>query len=213
MAETYIFDLDGTLFDSMSLWDEIDEKFLSKRGFEVPDDFCDAIAVMGFSECAAYTKERFGLSESCEEIIAEWNSMACDEYKNNIQLKPCAKELLIKLKAQGARLGIATANHRHIFLPTLERTGILEFFSPDAIISIDDVTTGKSSPEIYLKCAERLGASPRECIVLEDTLEAIRTALSAEFRVIGVLERRWADSHKEISELCEKTISDLAELL
>lgn len=213
MAEAYIFDLDGTLLDSMSMWEEIDEKFLSKRGFEVPDDYCGAIAAMGFAECAQYTKERFGLSESCDEIMSEWNAMACDEYKSNIMLKPHARELLKKLKAQGARLGVASTNHRHIFLPTLERTKILEFFESDAIISIDDVTTGKSSPEIYLKCAQRLGATPKECVVLEDTVQGIRTALLAGFRVIGVLDEHWADFHEEISKLCEKAVSDLSELL
>lgn len=208
-----IFDLDGTLLDSLYIWKEIDEKFLAKRGLEVPDDYGRIISTMGFKNCAEYTKKRFELPESTESIIAEWNEMAIDIYAYEVELKPFAVQYLASLKHSGARLGIATANHKACFMPALERTGIVKYFEPDAIISIDMVTTDKSSSEIYLSAANALNRRPSECIVFEDVLTAAEVARNAGFNVIGVLNDEWSESFTKMDAVCNRTIRSFKELL
>ena len=123
-----IFDLDGTILDSMHIWEEIDKKFLGKRGLEVPEDYLRSIAPLGFERAAVYTIERFGFLETPEQIIAEWYQMATDAYANQVQLKPSAEEYLRYLKKRGIKIGIATSCEPQMFLPALERNGILDLF-------------------------------------------------------------------------------------
>ena len=99
-----IFDLDGTLLDSMWVWDDIDVAFLKKRGLEVPPDYQEAITPLGFLEAARYTIRRFGFPETPEELIQEWHQMAVDAYTYEVELKDGAAEYLRYLKEKGIRL-------------------------------------------------------------------------------------------------------------
>ena len=110
-----IFDLDGTILDSMHIWEEIDKKFLGKRGLEVPEDYLRSIAPLGFERAAVYTIERFGFLETPEQIIAEWYQMATDAYANQVQLKPSAEEYLRYLKNGGSRLELQHPVNRRCF--------------------------------------------------------------------------------------------------
>ena len=112
-----IFDLDGTLTDSMGIWEKVDVDFLTSHGIDVPDDYSEKIYHMSFKESATYTIETFGLPYTVEEIWKLWNEMARHEYSENVYLKPYAKEFLESLKARGIKLGIATALTRDLFTP------------------------------------------------------------------------------------------------
>ena len=136
-----VFDLDGTLLDSMEVWKNIDIEFLSKRGLQVPKDYSDEILAMSFRETAEYTIARFGLREQPDDVMHEWNQMAIEAYGHHVQLKPGAKEYLLKLKSRGIRLGVCTALSQKLYLPCLQNNGIYELF--DACISTDDVSRGK----------------------------------------------------------------------
>ena len=132
-----VFDLDGTLLDSMEVWKNIDIEFLSKRGLEVPKGYSDEILAMSFRETAEYTIARFGLQEQPDDVMHEWNQMAIEAYGHHVQLKPGAKEYLLKLKSHGIRLGVCTALSQKLYLPCLQNNNIYELF--DACISTDDV--------------------------------------------------------------------------
>ena len=105
-----IFDLDGTIIDSMNVWEKIDIEFLSKRNIDMPNDYMEKINIMSFEEAAKYTIERFNLKEKKENLIKEWNEMAIYEYSNNIRLKPNVKEYLEKLKASLKEINTAMNN-------------------------------------------------------------------------------------------------------
>jgi HAD superfamily hydrolase (TIGR01509 family) len=179
-----IFDLDGTLIDSMWLWEKVDIDFLSKRGFSLPSDLKECIEHLSFIDTAKYFKERFMLSQSIDEIMDEWNYMAYEQYANNILLKPGAKEYLHSLKLKGIKIALATSNSVPLLEAVLKNNEIYSYF--DVVTTTNEVQRGKNFPDIYLLSAEKLGVKPDECIVFEDILPAVLGAKAAGMKVVGV---------------------------
>ncbi|MFL0269470.1 HAD family hydrolase [Candidatus Clostridium radicumherbarum] len=179
-----IFDLDGTLIDSMWLWEKVDIDFLSKRDYELPIDLKENIEHLSFIDTAKYFKERFNLPENIEDIMAEWNSMAFEEYANNVSLKSGAKEYLHNLKLKGIKLALATSNSVPLLEAVLKNNGVYGYF--DVITTTNEVNRGKNFPDIYLLSAEKLHVKPTECIVFEDILPAVLGAKMAGMKVVAV---------------------------
>ena len=189
-----IFDLDGTLLDSMGVWLEVDEIFLSRRGIALPDDYAQAISPMGFPAAAEYTKRRFCLPEDEAAIMAEWHDLAVDAYAHRVPLKPYAKDYLESLRARRIPIAAATASQAVFYLPALERLGILGYFS--SITEISEVARGKGNPDIYLRAAEKLGYPPEDCAVFEDIVPGVRGAAAGGFYTVAVY-----DEHNPNKEL------------
>ena len=110
-----IFDLDGTLLDSMSLWHKVDIAFFENRKMAIPEGYIQAISPMGTYNAAVYTKETYNIKESIEEIIDEWRVIAKKEYSEHVKLKNGAKEYLLRLKEKGVKLAVATASDKDLF--------------------------------------------------------------------------------------------------
>lgn len=196
-----IFDLDGTLLNSMDSWEKIDIMFLSKRGLLVPSDYVTEICARSFEEAAQYTIERFDLPESVDAIIEEWNRMAAYEYKNNVGLMPYTFEYLTKLKEAHIKLAVATGLPEELYKPCLLHNGIYEMF--DALCSTDQVKRGKEYPDIFLFAAEALQAIPAKCIVYDDVLPAVKSAKKAGMIVYGIYDKYSAHDQSEISVLAD----------
>lgn len=186
-----IFDLDGTLFDSLWVWGEIDKRFLHSRGIEVPPDYARTVATMGFRRCAEYTIERFGLSETPEKLMDEWMSMSRDIYAHEIGLKSGARELLEFLKGRGIKLAVATSSDENLYVPALKNNDIYEFFD---FIADTSNSRGKDFPDVYLAAAAALGLKPCECVVFEDLPAAIVSAKRGGFITVGVCDRHMEPS-------------------
>lgn len=195
----------------MDIWKEIDVKFLGRRGLEVPDDYFRNIAPLGFDGAAAYTIERFGFPETPEQIIEEWYQMAVDAYTKEVELKPFAKEYLLFLKEQGVKLGIATSCETQMFLPALERNGILGLF--ESYTTVREVPRGKEFPDIYERQAEKMGLLPGECTVFEDILKAVQGANAGGFYTVGVFDLHSAYEWGEIKKQANKFIYSYEELI
>lgn len=177
-----IFDLDGTLLDSMGVWDQVDIDFLSKRGIDVPDDYMVKVASMQFRQIAEYTIARFDLPDTPEQLMAEWDEMARVMYATAVEAKPGAAEYLARLKESGARLAVATSLPPALRGPAMEHVGIDGYF--DEVVSVDDAgDVGKDRPDVYLLAASRLGVEPSDCTVFEDLLVGLRSAKSVGMRV------------------------------
>ena len=202
-----IFDLDGTLLDSMGVWDQVDEDFLSKRGIPVPADYATTIAAMQFRQIAEYTIARFGLPETPEQIMAEWDGMGRHMYEHVVEAKPGALDYLADLKTSGARLAVATSLPPALREPAMRHVGIAHLF--DATVSVDDVgDVGKDRPDVYLLAAERLGVAPHDCTVFEDLLVGMRSARSAGMRVWAMHDDSSAADWPAICNLADGVLFD-----
>ena len=175
-----LFDLDGTLVDSMGMWKAIDIDFLDRFGHTCPDDLQRMIEGMSFSEGAAFFKERFGLPITVEEIREIWIGMSIEKYRTSVPFKPGAEAFLKELRARGIRIGIATSNERGIVDTVLRALKAEGYF--DAITTGCEVAAGKPSPDIYLEAAKRVGADPSECMVFEDVPARLPAGTSSNTR-------------------------------
>lgn len=181
-----IFDLDGTLVDSMWMWKTIDIEYLGKRGLDCPEDLQKKIEGMSFSETAVYFKERFHLPDSLDEIKAEWTRMSLDKYEHQVPLKPGAGRFLQFLKDHNIPMGIATSNGQAMVDGVLDALKIRPFF--DSVATACEVKAGKPAPDIYLYVAGKLGVKPEDCLAFEDVPAGIQAGKAAGMRVIAMAD-------------------------
>ncbi len=189
-----IFDLDGTVVDSMWMWEAIDIEYLGQFGIALPAGLQKKISGMSFSETADYFKREFLLPDSTEQIKSDWNRMAMEKYRTEVTLKPGVLEFLKKLKERNIRTGIATSNSKELAGAVLECRGLLPYF--DEIHTSCEVEHGKPAPDIYLFVAECLKTAPAECLVFEDISEGIRAGKAAGMTVCGV-EDAFSEGYRE----------------
>ena len=205
-----IFDLDGTLLDSMWIWKQIDIDYLSKFGLELPPDLQTAIEGMSFSETAVYIKNRFNIPDSLDKMKSDWNEMAEDFYRHKVKMKDGAEEFLLELKNRGIKTGIATSNSMELLSAALDGIGIRKFF--DAPHVSCEVNKGKPAPDIYLLVAEDLSVPPENCLVFEDITQGIEAGHAAGMKVCGVQDE-FADIHgHKIEELADYYIRSYKEI-
>lgn len=196
-----IFDLDGTLLDSMWIWADIDRRFLSKRGIEVPPDYMAAVGAMEYRQAAEYTVARFELNDTPEDLMHEWSDMAVGAYASELKLKPSVTKLLFELRDRGIRLAVATSATPDMCLPALRNNGVAHLF--EQVVTTWEIGKGKAHPDVYFACAQRLGVLPTECAVFEDSLRAVKTAKSAGFFTVGVYDKFSAVDEREIKDISD----------
>ena len=180
-----IFDLDGTLVDSMWVWTCIDQKFIKKYNLEVPDDFYQKMEGKGFTETAEYFLEIFPeLNFTVDQIKAEWTDIAIEQYQNVVPLKEGVYEFLEFLNRNCIPVGIASSNSRELVETVIKARGIEKFIH--TISTSCEVKVGKPSPDVYLKAASNLGIDPRDCLVFEDVPMGILAGKNAGMTVCAV---------------------------
>ena len=207
-----IFDMEGTLIDSMHYWRDIGQEYLEANGIEGDHtELLERIRTMSMLESAAAFKEAFDLHGSPRAIAREMEDMIASHYLTDIPLKPGAAEYLHMLREEDVWLCVATATPTPLAYACLDRLGVADCFA--FILSCDDIGASKERPDIFLECAWRLGADPEETAVFEDAYYAARTAKMAGFYVVGVYdpdnERHW----KDMDRVCDETILSWEELL
>ena len=206
-----ILDLDGTLVDSMWVWEQIDIDFLKSKGYTPPKDLKDDITHLTFRQTAEYFKDRFNLSDSIDEITDTWNNMAYDFYSSKVKLKEGVIPFFNKLKSLNIKIGLATSNSLPLLEATLKNNGIYHLF--DAITVTDEVKKSKENPDVYLLCANKLNVSPKNCVVFEDIIAAVNGAKLAGMKVIGIYDKASEDQKEILTQTCDRYILNYNELI
>ena len=206
-----IFDLDGTLVDSMWVWAQIDIDYLKQKGYSMPENLRSEIVHLSFSQTAIYFKEKFNLDDSIEKISKDWHDMAFNHYSNNVKLKLGVKDFLNSLKSLKIKIALATSNSIPLLEACLKNNGIYDYF--DSITTTDEVSNGKNCPDVYLLAADKLGINPKDCLVFEDILPAIQGAKAANMKVIAVKDDECLDSKEDLLKYADKYIHSFEELL
>ena len=188
-----IFDLDGTLLDSMSVWHDVDKEFLGRYGYEVTPDYTEVVKRASIEDAARYTQEKYRIPLTWQEIVAAWESMVFEFYRSEVELKDGAKKYLEEAKRLGFALCVTTALSRQNANASLAHTGIKDLFN--CVITLEDMGNkiNKSSPDIFLRASNYISASgsvvtPDKALVFDDVPEAIRGAKSGGFLTCAVYD-------------------------
>ncbi len=187
MIKGAIFDFDGTLVDSMFIWDTFGEDYLRTLGKEPKENLTETFKTFTLEQAAEYYREHYGVALSVSEIVDSVNEMVAETYRTKVALKCGVREFLEALKSQGVKMCVATVTDRPIVEDVLLRLGIRDFF--DGILTCAEVGYNKETPHIYRAALEVLGTKKAETVVFEDALHALMTAKKDGFQVVGVYDQ------------------------
>ena len=205
-----IFDVDGTLLDSMFIWDTIGETYLRSIGYEPKENLNETFKNMSLHQAARYYQTEYGVTRSIDEIMDGVNAMLERYYRFEVPLKPGVAELLERLRQSGVRLCIATATDRHLVEAALDRCGVLSCFGE--IFTCNEVGHGKDEPDIFEATLRFLGTRREETLVFDDALYAVRTAKEAGFPVAAVYDSH-ERSQAEVRARSDLYLEDLTQLV
>ena len=205
-----IFDLDGTVLNSMYIWDEIGIRYLKKLGIEPDLKFKKEFKELSLRQAAEYYRNYFKIDISMEEIINGVNKMVEGFYFDEVLKKDNVENVLELLKSNGTKMCVATATDKYLVEKALERNGILDYFSEIYTCAIVDA--GKDEAKIYDVAREHLGTPLENTVIFEDALYAIKTAKDAGYTVIGIEDVSAKEDREEIKKLCDLYVKDHFEL-
>ncbi len=209
--DAVIFDLDGTLIDSMWIWKEVDIKYLDNIGdAQYSDQLHKDIEGMSTTETAMYFKEKFNIEDDIEDMKKEWIEMAHDYYKHKIFLKKGVKEFLEFLKEENKKIGVGTSNFRDLAEEVLSSNGVRDYFT--TIRTSCEFKNGKPFPDVFLGVSEDLGVEPSKCLVFEDTHAGVKAAKSAGMDVIAIADNMSLKYREEIESDANHYIEDFTVL-
>lgn len=209
--EAVLFDLDGSLVDSMWIWKDIDIEYLGRFGIELPEGLQREIEGMNFSETAKYFKERFQIPDEIEEMKADWNRMAWDKYTHEVPLKKGAGDFVAHCHKQGIKLGIATSNSRELVENVIGVLGLSDCFT--CIVTGCDVERGKPAPDVYLEAARRCHVMPDKCLVFEDIVPGIMAGKAAGMKVCAVDDPYSEEQLSDKKKLADYFIHDYDDIM
>lgn len=208
--DAVIFDLDGTLVDSMWMWRDIDIEYLGRFRISMPEKLQDEIEGKSFHETAVYFKTTFDLPDSLDKIKADWNEMAMEYYRTKVFLKPGVLRYLEYLRNNHIPAGIATSNSKELLAAVLDATGIRKYFQ--SIHTSCEVPHGKPWPDIYLHVAKHLQVAPERCLVFEDIEPGILAGKAAGMRVCSVYDDFSRDNQERLRSLSDYHVDSFEEL-
>lgn len=206
-----IFDMDGTLIDSLDVWAESDRVFLNELGYEYDSKVSLAMKKMHFVSACEYLKEIYGINKTIEEIGARIKELVIHSYCNDVPLKEGVFEYISMQHKKGIKMCVATSNELSLAEGALKNLGIYELM--EFVITSDEVGCGKESPLIFERAAERMGTRPQNTIVFEDSIHALESAHSAGFLTAGVLDSRYCDESELLKKAADITITSFRELI
>lgn len=191
---TALFDLDGTLIDSMWIWDRLMIDFAERHKITTPEYVMNEVAHMSMVQSSVYVRDELGLNMTADEIYAEWTNDLREAYAFKIKTKPGAEQYLKFLKEINVKIGLVTACDRELSKACLKNNGIYDLF--DALIYVDDVGKGKNFPDIFEKSLEILGCKPSESVLFDDIAISLRTAKKLGITTVAVEDNPTPEERK-----------------
>lgn len=181
-----IFDLDGTLIDSMPVWRGTGSGFLKNHNFPVPANLMEVVKTQTIWQTAEWFRSELGVPMEAKDIVAEIVEFVVDAYRHTIPLKDGAKEYLEKMAQEGAKMCLLTASEADYILPALDRLEIHKYFSH--VLTCTELGKFKDDGAAYLAAMEKMGGTLEDTVVFEDAYYAVKGAKSAGFQVYAVLD-------------------------
>ncbi|SFP93540.1 haloacid dehalogenase superfamily, subfamily IA, variant 3 with third motif having DD or ED/haloacid dehalogenase superfamily, subfamily IA, variant 1 with third motif having Dx(3-4)D or Dx(3-4)E [Lachnospiraceae bacterium XBB1006] len=206
-----IFDMDGTLIDSMWVWPKLDEDFFKNEQLPMPETLQKDIEGYSMKETAEYFIKNFSLSYTVSELMDLWNDMASYQYANEVPYKKGAFEFLKKVKDLGIKTGIATSNSRELVELVDQNLHFSSYI--DTIVTAKEVPCGKPAPDIYLTVANHLNVDPKDCLVFEDIPNGLLAAIRAGMDTCAVSDEFSRDMDFEKRQMATHFIDSYEELL
>ena len=205
-----IFDVDGTLLDTMPIWSESGATYLKSIGVEPEEGLGEKLFTMTTDGGAVYLKDTYNLEQSLNEIKEGITAIVSEAYRNYADFKPGAKELLLEMKSKGIPMTVASSTESHLLKMVLGRLGVADYF--EEILSCGDMKTTKNEPDIFYKAVEIMGSEVENTWIFEDGLYAIKTGVREGFPVVGVYDKVSYKDQKEIKAYSDIYVSNLEEL-
>ena len=196
-----VFDMDGTIMDSMPFWNSIGAWYLRSLGIEPTEDLGKKFIGMSLEDAEVYLKENYNLPHSVDEIGKGILEQTDIFYENHVELKEGMMEFLLKLKERNIPTAIATVTDKPLALKALKRTGIEDLIG--GVVSTQEVGVSKHKPDVFLKACEFTNTKPSETLVIEDTLKSIVTANEAGFKTAAVYDEAAKDSQGEMMAIAD----------
>lgn len=207
----FLFDLDGTILDSLKIWNDIDLLFFKNHNLIMGEDYHIAIAPLTLEETATYTKNTYKLDIDEEQIMKEWSDLAIKEYAENVNLKKGVKEFLDYLKNKNVHLAIATSCNEEMFKPCLERYGIVSYF--EHFYTSQNLKINKSNTKFFKEILNEYKIEPDQILFFEDSLASMKCAKSLGFNVVAVMDKKWEKQKEEIIASSDDQIEDFSQFI
>ena len=205
MLKGAIFDFDGTIVDSMYIWDNISMDYLRSLGIEPRENLNEVFANFSLEQAAKYYQDNYKVTLSVNEIISGVNEMIKEFYRTKVTLKKGIENYLLYLGGRGTKICIATLTDREIVIETLERLGVMKYFSE--VFDCNEYPNGKNTPELYNTALNQLDTQKDETYVFEDALYALKTAKKDGFPTVAVFDK-YEPLQKELESISDIYISD-----
>lgn len=209
MIKGAIFDVDGTLLDTMPIWTNSGANYLASLGIEAEEGLGNKLFAMTVDMGAVYLKEAYGLTQSCREIAKGINGIVEGHYFADAGFKPGARELLERMKAAEIPMAIATSTEKYCIEAAFERLGYKDYF--DIILTCGEVGASKYNPKIFFEAIAELGTPIEDTWLFEDGLYSIKTAKAEGFKIVGVYDKVSEADQEEIKRYADVYVRDLTE--
>ncbi len=210
--EVYFFDMDGTLVDSMSdAWNKVILKVLDDRGIKYPNDIIAKTVTLGFMGLAKYFIEHYNVDFTPDSLYKHFMDSLEPYYANEFLAKSGAIEFVKTLKEKGCSVNVLSGGAHKFIDPCIKRLGVFDLF--DNVWSVEDFNLSKVDVELYIAVAKKLNAKPENCVLVDDSVNAIKTAKKAGFQTIGVYEKVVDNFWQEMKEIADKFVFNFNELL
>lgn len=206
-----IFDVDGTLLDSLDVWADSDRIFLESLGYEYDPSISDRMKSMHYISAAQLLIDEYHIDMSLEKVMKQIEDIVREKYFYEVPPKPYALRLIEECKQNGIKMCAATSNLRTLAEGALSSGKILPYL--DFILTSDEVGSSKDDPEIFFRCAQKMNTKPCDTAVFEDSIHAATSAANAGFYTVGVFDSHYAGEYEELKKICSRTILSFEELI